>query len=68
MMYMKGFPEKRQPFFWYIVSCELAGLDRKSSDTDRKIIRPLAYRFLSRAVANSEMEYSAVGFSCFLLV
>jgi hypothetical protein len=68
MMYMKRFPEKREPFFWNVVSCELAGLDGKSSETDRKILRPLAYGFLSRVVADLEVKHPTVSFSYCLLI
>lgn len=49
MLYMKNFPEKREPFFWNIICCELAGSDQSSSELDRKILRPLALGFLSKA-------------------
>lgn len=52
MMYMKKFPSKREPFFWNIITCELAGTHPASSDIDRKILRPLAYGFLSKASAD----------------
>lgn len=52
MMYMKKFPSKREPFFWNIITCELAGTHPSSSDIDRKILRPLAYGFLSKASAD----------------
>lgn len=51
-MYMKKFPKKREPFFWNIVTCELAGTDELSSELDQKILRPLAYGFLSKAAAD----------------
>ena len=51
-MYMKRFPEKREPFFWNIITCELAGTDENSSEMDRKVLRPLAYGFLSKAAAD----------------
>lgn len=52
MMYMKRFPEKREPFYWNILTCELAGTHQSSSEIDRKILRPLAYGFLSKALAD----------------
>lgn len=52
MMYMKRFPDKREPFFWNIITCELAGTDENSSEMDQKILRPLAYAFLSKAAAD----------------
>jgi hypothetical protein len=65
MMYMKKFPEKREPFFWNIIACELAGTDKSCSDMDRKVMRPLAYGFLSRAAADVEKENQSVSFSNF---
>ena len=62
MLYMKKFQEKREPFFWNIVSCELAEMNEKISDTDRKILRPLAYGFLSRAIQEVESENRSVSF------
>lgn len=50
-MYMKKFPEKREPFFWNIVTCELAGSQESASETDKRVLRPLAHGFLSRAAA-----------------
>ena len=61
MLYMKKFPEKREPFFWNIVMCELAGTATTSSETDRKILRPLAFGFLSRAILEAESGDRSVG-------
>ena len=62
MMYMRNFPEKRDPFFWNILACELAGSEIDSSDTGQKVLRPLAYRFLSRAILDAETASRSVGF------
>lgn len=62
MLYMKKFQDRREPFFWNILTCELAGTSDKSSDTDRKILRPLAYGFLSRAVQAVDQENQNVSF------
>lgn len=56
MMYMKKFPEKREPFFWNIITCELAGNDPSASDMDRKVLRPLAFGFLSKAAADAAVK------------
>ena len=58
--YMKKFQEKREPFFWNILTCELAELHEKSSNTERRILRPLAYGFLSRAIREAESENQSV--------
>lgn len=60
MLYMKNFPEKRVPFFWNIICCELAGSDPFSSELDRKILRPLAFGFLSKAAAEANTNVSPV--------
>lgn len=62
MMYMKKFPDKREPFFWNIITCELAGTAEDSSEMDRKILRPLAYGFLSRAILEVESGNQSVSF------
>lgn len=64
MLYMKNFPEKREPFFWNIICCELAGSDQSSSELDRKILRPLAFGFLSKAASEVGKK---VRFDSFLL-
>lgn len=56
MMYMKKFPLSRDPFFWNIVTCELAGTHALATETDKTILRPLAYRFISKAAADVSEE------------
>ena len=56
MMYMKKFPLSREPFFWNIITCELAGSHESATETDRTILRPLAYGFISKAAADVSAE------------
>lgn len=59
MMYMKKFPLNREPFFWNIITCELAGTHKSPTETDQKILRQLAYRFISKAAADVSAEKPA---------
>lgn len=61
-LYMKNFPEKREPFFWNILTYELGAIDATIPDKDRAILRPLAYRFLSRAIEKTESGNQGVSF------
>lgn len=56
MMYMKKFPLNREPFYWNIITCELAGTQESATETDQRILRPLAYRFISKAAADVSVE------------
>ncbi|MCJ1464356.1 hypothetical protein MMC07_002969 [Pseudocyphellaria aurata] len=59
MMYMKKFPLSREPFFWNIITCELARNHTCATETDRNVLGPLAYRFISKAAAEVSEEKPA---------
>lgn len=52
MMYMKKFPSSRDPFFWNIITCELAGTHKSATETEQTVLRSLAYRFISKAATD----------------
>ena len=52
-MYQKNFPQKREPFFWAILSSHLAAEVPSATEGERNLYETLAYRFLSKAVSDA---------------
>ncbi|KAJ6030340.1 uncharacterized protein N7446_000599 [Penicillium canescens] len=51
MSLQKNFPRERKYYFWAIFFCHIVSIDSASSDMDRKLFGTLAYRMISKAVA-----------------
>jgi N-terminal acetyltransferase B complex non-catalytic subunit len=51
MSLQKNFPRERKYYFWAIFFCHIVSVDSASSDMDRKLFGTLAYRMISKAVA-----------------
>ena len=56
MMYMKRFPYRREPYFWNIISCQIAGDDPNVSESEKAVFKQLAYAFLSKAAINTSAD------------
>ena len=53
MVYQKNFPNKREPFFWAILSSHLAAETSNATESERTLYKTLAHRFLSKAVTDA---------------
>ena len=51
MSLQKNFPRERKYYFWAIFFCHIVSVDSASSEMDRKLFGTLAYRMISKAVA-----------------
>ena len=51
--WMKNFPKKRDPFFLYILTMHKLAEDLATPESERTLLRSLAYKFLSKAVSEA---------------
>ena len=52
-IWMKNFPKKREPFFLYILTMHRIAEDLATPESERQLLRSLAYKFLSKAAADA---------------
>ncbi|KAL6716429.1 hypothetical protein ACLMJK_005996 [Lecanora helva] len=53
MTWMKNFPKDRKPFYFYIINTHLVSVS-SSDDSEKGLMRSLAYKYLSKAAAESD--------------
>ena len=63
MLYQKNFPQKRQPYYWAIVSSYLASVSTLAAPGDQKLYGQIACRLLARAAADAITACSEVAAS-----
>ena len=49
--WMKNFPQKREPFFLYILTIHTLAEDPATPESERTLLRSLAFKFLSKAAS-----------------
>ena len=51
--WMKNFPKKREPFFLYLLTMHRLAEDATTPESERTLLRSLAFKFLSKAASES---------------
>lgn len=51
--WMKNFPKKREPFFLYILTMHRLAEDAATQESERKLLRSLAFKFISKAASEA---------------
>ena len=58
--WMKNFPKNRDPFFLYILTMHKLAEDSATPESERSLLRSLAYKFLSKAASETPSAVEAV--------